>query len=97
MKKPIARVSDHAVLRYLQRVLEVPVEAIRDDLGRKLDDAVRAGASSVVIDGFRFVLDQDVVTTVLRGKGDYWPMDEARRAKVKRPRRVAARDEAADA
>ena len=56
MKKSLHRVSDHAVLRYLERCKGVDVENVRRELGRKVDDAVRRGASGLISDGFVFKL-----------------------------------------
>lgn len=65
MKKPIAIVTDHAVLRYLERVQGVDVESARLELGFMVDDAVRQGALATVADGIRYVLvDGRLVTCV---------------------------------
>ncbi|MGK7661148.1 MULTISPECIES: hypothetical protein [unclassified Marinovum] len=64
MKKSIHPVSDHAVLRYLERVHGVDVEAIRRELGRKMDVATRHGARQFTSNGIRFVLgDNGVLVT----------------------------------
>ncbi len=63
MKKPVCEISDHALLRYLERVLQVDVEAHRRILGARCDRAAREGASSVVVAGIRYVIDCDVVVT----------------------------------
>jgi len=39
VKKPLAHVTDHAVLRYLERVKGVDIDAVRDELGRVVDRA----------------------------------------------------------
>ena len=62
-KKPIATVSEHAVLRYLERVKGVDVEAARLELGLKVDAAIEAGAVATISDGIRYVLDGDHVIT----------------------------------
>jgi hypothetical protein len=68
MKKPRVRVTDHAVVRFLERVGGVDVEALRQGIARAVDEAARMGASAVTIDGFRYALEQDdqgpVVVTV---------------------------------
>lgn len=56
MKKPLAYVTDHAVLRYLERVRGVDVEAVRCELGQKVGGALEAGASATIVNGFRYVL-----------------------------------------
>lgn len=77
MKKPVAHVTDHAVLRYLQRVKGIDVDAARLELGHVVDRAIEAGAGATVIDGIRYVLDEITVITCtpvkivpLRGRSD---------------------------
>ena len=59
MRPPRAYVTDHAVLRYLERVQGVDVEAVRLELGYKVDAAIEAGASATVLGGIRYVLVED--------------------------------------
>lgn len=59
MKKPRVHVTDHALVRFLERVGGVDVEALRSAIGRSLDEAARLGAAAAVIDGFRYVLRDD--------------------------------------
>lgn len=67
MKRSVAKVSDHAVIRYLERVMHLDVEALRAEIGRKVDklDAVERGACGVIVDGLSFKIRDGVVTTVL--------------------------------
>lgn len=64
-------VSDHALLRYLERVMGLPVEQIRADM--LTDTVVQAmvlNASSVRGDGFKLVIDNfNIVTTLPTDKG----------------------------
>lgn len=64
MKKPRAHVSDHAVLRYLQRVHGVDIEGLRRRIGRVADLAVEHNASSVLVGGHRYLVRDGVVVTV---------------------------------
>lgn len=65
MKKSVIAVSDHAVLRYLEQVNGVDVEAVRRHIGRAVDVATaHEGASAVVANGIRFHLRDDTVVTV---------------------------------
>lgn len=64
MKKPRHHVTDHAVLQYLKRVNGVDIEAVRCEIGRKIDKAAEMGACGVVVDGARFVIENGVVVTV---------------------------------
>ena len=66
MKHPRTHVTDHAVLRYMERVLLVDVEACRRDIGRMVDHAAAKGASGIIIDGmaYRMIHDAGVPTVV---------------------------------
>lgn len=65
MKRPPTPVSDHAVMRYVERVMGINVERLRVDIGHAVDEAARAGASSVKINGLVFRIRDGVVTTVV--------------------------------
>jgi len=65
MKKSVVTVSDHAVLRYIERVLAVDVEQLRREIGHQVDRTMREGACGVTSGGFTFRLANGVVTTVL--------------------------------
>jgi hypothetical protein len=67
--KPVD-VSDHALVRYLERVGGFAVEQLRRELGLRLAEAAQAGASTVTIDNFAYRIARDAegracVTTVL--------------------------------
>lgn len=65
MKKPVTRVSDHAVLRFLERVKGLDIEAVRSSIGRRIDVASdHPGASAVISGGFRYHLQNGVVVSV---------------------------------
>lgn len=70
MKKPVAPVSDHAVLRYLERVRGFDVEAVRLEIGGivglHLD---HPGACGVRVGAYSYKLSGGVVTTVVRING----------------------------
>jgi hypothetical protein len=59
VKKPLAHVTDHAVLRHLERVHGIDVESVRLELGYKVDAAVEAGAAATISDGIKYVLVED--------------------------------------
>ena len=69
MKKPRVRVSDHAVLRYLERAGGFDIERLRREIGHRVEAAVAAGASGIQIGGVNFRIKEDehgpVVTTVI--------------------------------
>lgn len=66
MKKPLHPVTDHAVIRYLERVIGVDIESIRRKIGRRVDLAAQNGASGAVVDGFVYKLSETgTVVTVM--------------------------------
>ena len=62
--KPV-HVSDHAVLRYLERFAGIDTEAVRKMIEEKAAAAVKAGALSLKIDGVVFLMKGNTVTTCL--------------------------------
>lgn len=67
----MTRVSDHALLRYLEHSHELDVEALRVSIATRLERAAIAAGQlgvltySVRLDGVQFIVRNDVVTTVL--------------------------------
>lgn len=61
----ILEVTDHAVLRYLERSQGVDVEAVRLQIRDIVIKGAELGASAVTAEGLRFVLRNNSVTTVL--------------------------------
>ncbi|NCM96125.1 MAG: hypothetical protein GW948_02075 [Rhodobacterales bacterium] len=76
MKKSIAKVSDHAVIRYLEKVRGVDIESIRREIGSRVDAALNRGdpetilppACGVILEGYEFRMADGVVVTVVRLK-----------------------------
>lgn len=62
---PRARASDHAVIRYLERVYKVNIDGLRKRIERQAQQGVDVGACAVNVGDHKFVLDGSVVTTVL--------------------------------
>tara|TARA_R110002094_G_scaffold160396_10_gene145819 strand:- start:4979 stop:5209 length:231 start_codon:yes stop_codon:yes gene_type:complete len=59
-------ITDHAVLRYLERVNGVDVKAARADIARRMEIARgHQGLCAVVSDGFRYKIKGRAVVTVL--------------------------------
>lgn len=67
MKKPRHAVTDHALLRYLERAHGIDFEKLRREIGRRIDAAVEGheGVIAVNMDGVTFRIDAEsrVVTT----------------------------------
>lgn len=60
-------VSDHALVRFLERVGEIDMTTFREHIAGLVLSAMKAGATSVRIDGFMYILDPvgGVVKTIL--------------------------------
>lgn len=57
-------VSDHAVLRYLERKLDLDIKGIRDEILTPLAiGAIRAGATSIKSGGMEFRVRNKTITT----------------------------------
>lgn len=65
------RVSDHAVLRFLERQYGFDIEELRRKIEALCRPAMRAGCLSLVSEGLRYEFSNDrrVVVTVVPGKG----------------------------
>ena len=87
MKKPLAHVTDHAVLRHLERVQGIDIEAVRRELGFKVDAAIEAGATATISDGIKYVLVEDRLVSCVAVKSV--PLRDGR----KRRRRIREEDE----
>jgi len=63
----MAYVSDHAVLRYLERVCGIDIEAVRTELTTAtIDTAAGFGCETIIReDGSRMKLHGDVVATII--------------------------------
>jgi hypothetical protein len=62
-KDPI-RVSDHAILRYLERAMNLNIEIVRGHIAHLCAAPAAYGAVCVRAEGLRFELSGGVVTTV---------------------------------
>ena len=65
MKKPRLSVSDHAIVRYLERVGGFDIAGLRAQIARRCEAGHSVGASSVIIDGFAFLIGEGQVITVV--------------------------------
>lgn len=65
------RVSDHALVRFLERTGAAELEPLRQALAASLERAVKAAATldarrfNIVVDGLRYVVCDGVLVTVL--------------------------------
>lgn len=65
MRKGRIPVSDHAVIRYLERVKGMDIEAVRDEISGLCQRGYERGASGVIIHSLEFVLKEGSVVAVL--------------------------------
>jgi len=64
------RVTDHAVLRFIERRCNIDVEAVRKKIDDLVAPAIKAGARTVKADGVQFIIHNGhVVTTLANGMG----------------------------
>ena len=66
MGKPCIHITDHALLRYLERAHGVDVEALRRKLAGHAAIGIEYGAAAVIVGSVKLVLVENTVTTVLR-------------------------------
>lgn len=63
-KKPV-RVSDHCVLRYLERAMDLNIEVVRDHILSICSAPASFGAVCVRSEGLRFEIVSGTITTVV--------------------------------
>jgi hypothetical protein len=61
-------VTDHALVRWLERQHGADLRAYREAIAQTVKDAVNVGASKVTIDGMTYVLEKNNVVTVVPGR-----------------------------
>lgn len=69
-RRPRPHVSDHAMLRYLERVVGIDVETHRREVERRVSAAVALGASGLVSEGWRYCISDFRVVTVMPASSD---------------------------
>jgi hypothetical protein len=63
-------ISDHAVVRWLERVHDINIEQIRATIAEKVQSAIGTGASALIMGNIRFELSPDghVITVIKKDK-----------------------------
>lgn len=74
-------VSDHAVLRYLQRVLGVDVDAVRRAIHEDVRSAISHDARGVTVNGIVYRIQARYVTTCFIGEPHQVRLQHARAVK----------------
>ena len=64
MKKPLYHVTDHALVRYLERVEGMDVEGLRGQIGRTVQMGIEQGAHGVISGGMVYRLEGHSVVTI---------------------------------
>jgi hypothetical protein len=64
-RRPTVQVTDHAILRYLERVEGWDIAGLRNRLARSAAVGLVYGSKVIVIPGGKLVLDDDRLVTVL--------------------------------
>lgn len=64
----VPAITDHAVVRYLERVKGIDIEAARVEIADIVRRGVKLGAQSVLLDGMRYRLEGNFVVTVVEKK-----------------------------
>lgn len=63
-KKSEPRISDHAIIRYLERRFKFDFEAVRNDLMTKaIKSAILMGVRAIKVEGGRFIVRNGTITT----------------------------------
>lgn len=67
-------VTDHAVLRWLERVAMVDIEEVRRQIYSETREALKSGATRVVINGTDYRIKNGTVITLVQGRGRVKPL-----------------------
>lgn len=67
MKPPVITVTDHALMRYLERVMGYDLQPIRARIAEAVRTGTEAGAKCVSAEGVTFHLDGFKVITITPG------------------------------
>lgn len=65
MTKRRPQITDHALIRYLERVIGIDVDAHRREIEQRVTVAVERGACALVREGFRYRIKDCNVTTIV--------------------------------
>lgn len=67
LRKTELVISDHAMLRYIERVIGVDLEPIRQKIVDTVEPAYKAGATRISADGVTYSIRSNFVTSTLPG------------------------------
>ncbi len=63
---PPVKVTDNALLRWLEKVERFDVEALREQLARSAGIGIEVGASAVIVGSGKLLIEGGAVTSVVR-------------------------------
>ncbi len=63
-------ITDHALLRYLERVVGIDMAVHRATMEAKTQEAVERGACALVSEGFRYAIRDQAIVTVKRKRNE---------------------------
>lgn len=76
-------VSDHAVIRWLERAKGMDIAAVRREIAKVCEKGVQMGAEGVKVNGVHFRLAGNVVCTVVRSATQtHKPIKEPKRSRA---------------
>ena len=75
---PTDFITDHALVRYLERVHGVDVEQARQRIAEDTKHAVETGAAALKKDGLRYIFKGGKVITVLLSKNEFSRLKQLR-------------------
>ncbi len=70
MKKPLYRVTDHALVRYLERVEGMDIETLRRQIGRIVQQGIEHEANGVISGGIDPAERQVSVVTIISRRAE---------------------------
>lgn len=80
------RVTDHALVRYLERVLKIDLDVVRREiLTPAVVDALKTGATGVTVNGVKFIAKDGILITVISNP----PKGKTRKAEIEEDRESA--------
>lgn len=82
MKLIPSAITDHAVIRYLERVQGVDIQAVRLEIASRVANGLEKGACGVLLDGMEYRIVDGHVVTVQKAR---YPDKRTGRVRRERP------------
>ncbi|MBY6091054.1 hypothetical protein [Maritimibacter alkaliphilus] len=66
MRNPLRpHVTDHALVRYMERVMELDLGPIRAEISKLVEPAIGLSATALRHEGYRYILVEERVVTIM--------------------------------